>query len=117
MKLIEGRNYRQWQKRNKKYFNSLTKTQQQQARQQGYRNIGWERVQMSWQIISRFTNNVASLFEHKISKGDLVGAINLSLIEAEQAKELAQEWLKNLEQNRQQLDKLAEETLAKYPLL
>ena len=40
-----------------------------------------------------------------------------TIVEAEQACEKAQEWLKNLEQKQQELDQLAEETLAKYPLL
>ena len=117
MKFLEGMNYRQWQQRNTKYFNSLSKAQQKEARRLGYRNISWDRVKRSWQIISRFISNVASLFEHKINKGDVAGAIKLSLLEADRAKQLAQKTLENLEQNQRNLDNLAAQTLAKYSLL
>jgi hypothetical protein len=117
MKLIEGMNYRQWQKRNTEHFNSLAKTQQKQARQQGYCNIGWEQVQNSWKIIYKPEPNVSSLFEHKLRKGDIIGAIELSILEADKAKHLARQAIKSLEKNQQYFDKLADETLAKYPLL
>lgn len=117
MKLVEGMSYRQWQKRNTQRFNYLTKTQQKEARQQGYCNLGWDKVQNSWKLICKLANNVASLFEHKLSKGNIIGAIELSIFEADQAKYLARQAIKSLDRNQQYFDKVADETLAKYPLL
>ncbi len=117
MKIIEGINYRQWQKRNTEKFNSLTKAQKKDARSKGYYNIGWDNVQKSWSIISKLTQSVVSLFEHKLNKGEIVGAIDLSIIEADKAKQLARFALEELEQNQKKLDSLADKTLAKYPLL
>lgn len=113
-------NYRQWQERNTKRFKSLTKTQQKEARNLGYCNIGWDKVQASWQIIYNFTDetkNPTTLFEHKLRKGDIVGAIELSIFEAEQAKYLAQKGTATLEKTQKHLNKLADEVLAKYPIL
>jgi hypothetical protein len=117
MKLIEGMNYRQWQKRNTEHFYSLPKNQQKKARQQGYSNIGWDKVQKSWKIILKLDDVTPSLFEHKFRKGDITGAINLSILEAEKAKNLAQKTIQTLTRNQQYFDKLADEALAKYPPL
>jgi hypothetical protein len=117
MKLVNSMNYRQWQRRNTEYFTSLTKLQQKEARNLGYCNVGWNKVQFSWQIIYRFTNTLPSLFEHKLRKGDIIGAIELSIFEAERAKHLAQQGIATLDENQKQFDRVADETLAKYPLL
>lgn len=117
MKLFEGMSYRQWQKRNTEHFNYLTKTQQREARKQGYCNMSWDKVHNSWKLICKVTNNVVSFFEHKLSKGDIIGAIEISILEAEQAKHLAQQAINNLHTTQQYFDKVADETLAKYPLL
>lgn len=110
-------NYRQWQRQNTEYFNSLTKIKQKEARNLGYFNVGWNKVQASWQIIYSFTDDTASLFEHKLRKGDIIGAIELSIFEAERAKHLAHQGTMTLDENQKQFDKVADETLAKYPLL
>jgi hypothetical protein len=117
MKLLEGMTYRQWQQRNTEVFNSLTKNKQKEARSQGYNNIGWNKVQKSWRIINRLASDVISLFGHKLRKGDIIGAIELSILEADKAKHLAQKVIENLNENQQYFDKLADEALAKYPLL
>jgi len=117
MKVKGGMNYREWQRRNTKYFSLLTQVQQKQARNQGYCNIGWDKVQNSWKILCKFTDNVTSLFEHKLSKGDIVGAIELSLLDAEHAKGIAQKAVSDLDANEKRLSKVADEALAKYPLL
>lgn len=117
MKLIEGMNYRQWQKRNTEHFSSLTKAQQKEARKQGYCNIGWDKVQNSWGIIYKLALNVTTLFEHKLHKGDIIGAIELSILEAEQVKHLARQAIASLDRTQQYFDLVADETLAKYPLL
>ena len=117
MKLVEGMNYRQWQKRNTEHFNSLTNNQQKEARKQGYSNVGWDQVQNSWAIIYKPAINVPSLFEHKLRKGDIVGAIELSIFEADKAKHLAHQTIESLNKNQQYFDELVEKTLAKYPLL
>jgi len=117
MKVKGGMNYREWQRRNTKHLSLLTQVQQKQARNQGYCNIGWDKVQNSWKILCKFTDNVTSLFEHKLSKGDIVGAIELSLLDAEHAKGIAQKAVNDLDANEKRLSKVADEALAKYPLL
>lgn len=117
MKFIESLNYRQWQRRNTEHFNSLTKTQQKETRKQGYCNTGWDKVQGSWQIICKFNKNINSLFEHKLRKGDILGAVELSILEADRAKTLARQAIKSLNKNQTYFDKLAKETLANYPLV
>ncbi len=117
MKLVEGMSYRQWQKRNTEHFKYLNKIQQKEARKQGYCNLSWDKVQNSWRLICKVTKNIASFFEHKLSKGDLNGAIELSLLEAEKAKRLARRTIKSLNIKQRYFDKLADETLAKYPVL
>lgn len=117
MKIIEGLNYRQWQKRNTEKFNSLTKEQKKDARSQGYYNVGWNNVQKSWNSLSKLTQSVVSLFEHKLNKGDITGAIKLSIMEADKGKNLAQYAIEQLNKKQNYLDSLADKTLAKYPLL
>lgn len=125
---IEGMNYRQWQKRNTEYFNRLNKLQQAESRKRGYRNIGWDRVQKSWKLVNtsnqaeneetvvpfKKPNNIASLFDHKLHKGDVVGALDLSILEYERASVMAKQALKELENNRNYLNKITVEALAKY---
>ncbi|MBD2667389.1 hypothetical protein [Richelia sinica] len=116
MKLINGMSYREWQQRNKEKFEKLTKDKKKEARNQGYYNVGWDKVLNSWEIIRLF-NNIVSLFEHKVNKGDILGAIDQSIIEANQAKILAQETVETLIDNQAHIDKLVDETLRKYPTL
>jgi hypothetical protein len=47
----------------------------------------------------------------------LLGAINHSILEAEQAKVVANESLENLERNYNQVKELADKALSKYQLL
>ncbi len=117
MKLIEAMNYREWQKRNTEHFNKLTKNQRKKARQQGYSNVGWQNVQKSWNIVLKIDTPPPNLFEYKLRKGDIIGAIGLSILEAERAKHQAQTAIKSLNKNQQYFDQLADEALAKYPLL
>ena len=117
MRLNEAMNYRQWQKRNTEHFNQLTKTQKKEIRQQGYYNNSWKRVQLSWELLCQVDRSVTTLLEYKLLNRDIIGAIELSITEAEGAKYLAQQALLALEKNQQYLDKLADKTLAKYPLL
>lgn len=117
MKLVEDMSYRRWQKRNTEHFNYLTKTQQKEARKQGYCNLGWDKVHNSWGIVCKFAKNVASFFEHKLRKGDIIGAIEISIFEAEEANHLARQAINSINKTQQYFDKVADETLAKYPLL
>lgn len=50
---LDGLNYRQAQKRNTEKFNSLTQIERKQARQQGYKNLGWENVHKSWNVLQK----------------------------------------------------------------
>lgn len=117
MKLVEGMSYRQWQKRNTELFSSLTKEQQRIARQQGYCNVGWDKVQGSWRIISKLTKKIVTLFEHKLGKGDVTGAIALLISEAQQVKQLAQQAISGFDKAQQSFDQLVERGLANYSLL
>lgn len=113
---IDGMSYRQWQKRNTETFRQLTKAQQQLAREQGYRNVGWQYVQQSWMILQELTQPL-SLFDAKLKKGDLSGAIHQSILVAEQAQETAQQSISKLKHKRKQIQDLTEKTLNKYQLL
>ncbi len=53
-KQLDGLNYRQAQKRNSEKFNSLSRIEQKQLRQQGYKNLGWDNVRKSWNILLSF---------------------------------------------------------------
>jgi GH24 family phage-related lysozyme (muramidase) len=116
---IKGMSYCQWQKRNSNTFNELPKQQQQEAREQGYYNVGWEKVQRSWQVLQELQRQTParSLFAAKLSKGDVVGAMEQSILTAEKAQTLAKQTLKDLNRRRKGVKKLAETTLNKYQLL
>ncbi len=114
MKIIENLTYRQWQKRNSSIFNQLTKSEQKELREKGYRNIGWNKVQQSWLILQELNPKVVSLFDHKLAKGDLLGAIDLVIIDSENTSKIAKQTLKTLTENEAKFNKLAEETLTKY---
>ena len=60
--------------------------------------------------------SVASMFEFKLGRGDLAGAIDMALLEADDAKRIAQEALQRLEEDQAEIDRMAEETLRKYGL-
>ncbi len=113
---VNGLSYRQWQKRNTDAFQQLTKVQQQAVRQKGYRNIGWQQVQQSWEVLQQL-KQLPSLFDAKLKKGDLPGAIDQSILEAEQAQEVAKKGVANLKRKQNKLQELAEKTLSKYQLL
>jgi hypothetical protein len=115
-KLIEGMRYLEWQKRNQQGFENLTKIQKKEARNQGYYNRGWDKVLNSWKIICQI-NNIVTLFEYKLSKGDIIGAIGQSIAEANQAQILVRQSIDALEKNQAFLDQLASATLAKYHTL
>ncbi|MEC4803171.1 MAG: hypothetical protein SAJ12_16900 [Jaaginema sp. PMC 1079.18] len=116
MKIIENLNYRQWQRRNKEIFSQLDRLKQKKIRERGYCNKGWDNVKKSWEILNN-TAKESSLFDYKLKKGDLVGAINHSILEAEQAQKKAKKALENLETKRRSINKKAEEALTKYQLL
>ncbi len=117
MKTVEGKTYRQWQNRNTSHFNALSRIQQKKVRDQGYCNVGWDKVQSSWKLLCKCNKNIASLFEYKLQKGDIIGAIRLSLLEAEEATKIAQEAVNSIDAEQETLTKIANEALAKYPIL
>lgn len=51
-------NYRQWQKRNTDTFDTRTKVQQKQLRNQGYNNRGWAKVKRSWNLLVQTTETL-----------------------------------------------------------
>lgn len=114
MNLIDNLNYRQWQKRNSLFFNQLDKLTKQEIRKKGYCNRGWNQVQKSWTILQQYQAKVVNIFDHKLAKGDLHGAINIAIMDSQQTKNIARDAIASLEKNQQRLDKLAKKTLNKY---
>ena len=102
MKIVQGLNYRQWQHRNTDKFKKLTVSQQKEARIQGFFNRGWEQVQKSWDILMSFVNivnnNLVTMFEYKLNKGDLIGAINQSVHETEHIEEVVEQQFEKIDQ-------------------
>ncbi|NEO54468.1 MAG: hypothetical protein F6K54_16105 [Okeania sp. SIO3B5] len=102
MKIVQGLNYRQWQQRNTDKFKTLTVAQQKEARAQGFFNRGWDKVQTSWDILMSFVNiannNVVTMFDHKLNKGDLIGAIDRSLHETEHIEEVLNQQVDKIDQ-------------------
>jgi hypothetical protein len=113
---IDGLSYCQWQKRNTEAFCILSRDQRQAARTQGYHNVCWQKVQESWTILQKLTQP-KSLFEAKLRKGDLAGAIDQSILEAEQAQKVAQKGKANLRHQREQIQELVESAFNEYQLL
>ncbi|MGB2924422.1 MAG: hypothetical protein WBB82_03905 [Limnothrix sp.] len=113
MKIIDGLNYREWQKRNTKFFSQLTNKQKKELRAKGYKNLGWLNVQKSWTILKKIVNT-PNLFEKRLQNGDLVGAINHAILEAEQAKRLAQEIREDNDEGYRKIVELAEKAKSKY---
>ena len=63
------------------------------------------------------SDKVTDLFQKKLEEGDIVGAINQSLLLADQAKKEAKEGLENIRRNQQDIDKKVEESLKRFPQL
>lgn len=114
MKLVDNLNYRQWQKRNSLAFNQLDKSQQKEIRKKGYCNRGWIQLEKSWMILQEYQGKIVSIFDHKLAKDDLVGAIKVAIMNSEQTSNIAEEAISVLEENQQKLNQLAGKTLNKY---
>lgn len=117
MKLIENLNYRQWQERNSSILNQLTKPEQKEIRKKGYHNIGWDKVQRSWLILKQLKPKVVSIFDYKLSKNNLIEAIDIAIIDTDNTHKIAKKAIENIKQNKARLNKLAEDVLSKYKLL
>ncbi|BAW97961.1 hypothetical protein NIES970_29240 (plasmid) [[Synechococcus] sp. NIES-970] len=104
-KKINELNYREWQARNTSVFSKLDHSQQKKIRQKGYKNRGWLHVQNSWKILNQDCD-IVSLFDKRLNNDDLLGAIEHSILEANQASELAQESLKYLENQKQKIKEM-----------
>lgn len=114
MKLIDNLDYRQWQKRNSLAFNQLDKLKQKDIRKKGYSNKGWSQVQKSWIILQKYNHKIINIFDHKLAKGDLLGAIDLAIMDSEQTNKIASEAIATIEKKEQRLDELANNALNKY---
>jgi hypothetical protein len=114
MKLIDNLSYRQWQKRNSTAVKQLNKSEQKEIRKKGYSNRGWNQVKKSWIILQEYKPKIVSIFDHKLAKGDLLGAINFAITNSEQTSHIAKEAIAVLEENQQRLDELTEKTFNKY---
>jgi exonuclease VII small subunit len=58
-----------------------------------------------------------SIFENKLNKGDVVGAINIAILETERGLAIAREAIENLQVAQEKLNNITDEALSKYPLL
>jgi len=123
MKVVDGLNYRQWQQRNSTRFKQLSKQPQKQVRSLGYRNVGWQNVQASWTILEAHGQSLQSiahppsLFDRKLQKGDVIGAIDHSILEAENAEKMAEEAIASIETHHQKVTEITRKALEKYQLL
>lgn len=116
MKTIDNMSYSQWQKRNAEAFKKLSKKQQQKIRKTGYFNLGWKKIETSWEILSSFSES-PSFFDLKLKKGDFAGAFDQCILETEQFHKLAQQAIEELNHSHNILNKLAQSALDKYQLL
>jgi hypothetical protein len=116
MKVLDKFNYRQWQKRNTEAFGKLSVKHKHEARQKEYFNKGWKKVENSWKILKAF-DKVTTMFDANLKQGNVSGAIGQSILEAEQAQEIAQQAIRDLNDNQNILTKVAKATLNKYQLL
>lgn len=116
MKVLDELNYRQWQKRNTEAFGKLSAKQKHDARQKGYSNTGWGKVENSWKIIKSFVK-VITIFNAKLKQGNVSGAIDQCIFETEQAQEIAQQAIRDLNENQNILTRVAKATLNKYQIL
>jgi hypothetical protein len=116
-------NYRQLKSRNTVTFKSFTKSQQKEARKQGYYNVGWEKVRSSWDILCVIQpplpddDHVVDLFEYKVTKNDISGAFGMIILESENMDNLAEEGLSMLDKLEKQFNEKADKILKKYPIL
>ena len=116
MKTIEVMGYGQWQKRNTKAFEKLSRKQQQEIRKKGYFNVGWEKIKLSWRILSSFAES-SNFFNIKLKKGDLSGAIDQCILEVEQFHKKSQQAITELRHEYNILNEFAQSALDKYQLL
>lgn len=58
-----------------------------------------------------------NMFDARLAKGDLEGALNQALIEADNAKAIAQQGLDTLPRQRDRIEALGAAALSKYQLL
>ncbi len=63
------------------------------------------------------STKTVSIFDHKLNKGDITGAIDTALLEADNAKQIAQEAIAELKQNQQRLAQKAQSVMDKHQLL
>lgn len=116
MRIIDGLNYREWQKRNTQLFSRFSVEQKKDLRSKGYKNAGWLYVQRTWQLIRKLVEQ-PDFFQQRLDNSDLLGAIRHSILEADQAKKFAQKSLEKIEANYQEVHNIARKTLSKYQLL
>lgn len=115
MTQVDGLSYREWQQRNSQLFKALSKKEQQKARKAGYHNVGWLKVQKSWSVLQKL--RTPSLFEVKLNKGDVAGAIDQAILGAEQAQDLARQAIDDLEASQQRSREEVAAALDRYQLL
>jgi hypothetical protein len=116
MSIIDGMNYSQWRKRNTNIFNKLSNKQKKEIREHGYFNSGWHKVLKSWKVLSAFIE-IPTLFDIKLKKGDISGALNQCILGAEKAQEIALQAIETLNNNHNALNKVVKTTLNKYQKL
>ena len=69
---LNGLDYRQAQRRNTEKFNSLSKAQQKEIRQKDYKNLGWNNVCKSWNLLQNFIySSILDFVDFAIKKAEL----------------------------------------------
>ncbi|AIE74190.1 MULTISPECIES: hypothetical protein [unclassified Synechocystis] len=123
MNTIDGLTYRQWQTRNTEFLKKLSPSQVKDVRAKGYKNVGWENVKKSWKIISNI-DNVISLIDKRMKRGDIPGVIRHSILTLDKAIEYADESIqfaqdteKEIEASLDKSKKIAKKALSKYKIL
>lgn len=68
---LDGLDYRKAQKRNSDHFKTFNQDFQNKLRQKGYRNLGWNNVYKSWNILQEFIAMPTDLVEFARKKAEV----------------------------------------------
>jgi hypothetical protein len=67
---LDGLDYRKAQKRNSHKFKSFNRDLQKELRHKGYKNLGWNNVCNSWNILQEFIATPTDLIEFARKKAE-----------------------------------------------
>jgi hypothetical protein len=123
MNISNELSYREWQSRNTCFFNSFGSAKKKEIRLKGYKNVGWQNVKKSWEILQNISQ-VINLGDERLRRGDVNGYLNHSIIETQNAIKYAEDSIDYAKKSRQQIEetfdkanKIAEEMFSKHKIL